>query len=182
MGNTGSSVGAAKTNVGSTKCSSCNGCSQGGNYFSFGKVTRRKSPVRRRKSPVRRRKSPVRRRKSPVRRRKNPVRRRKNPVRRRKSPVRRRKSPVRRRKSPVKRRKSPVRKSKTLKFGSCNSCSHGGNYFSFGKSNMTHLNIPTNRNISTTSNVRQAKMSMVAKPALINTVPHMHFGRLCFGS
>ena len=136
---------------------------------------------------------------------KSPVRKRKSPIRKRKSPVRRPKSPVRKRKSPVRKRKSPVRKHKTLKFGSCNSCSQGGNYFSFGKSNMTHLNIPTNSNwlrgssydnmtgfkysLPTNGYVvppggvsRSTKMSMVAKPKSINNVPHMHFGRVCFGS
>ena len=38
------------------------------------------------------------------------------------------------RKSPVRKRKSPVRKSKLLLFGSCGTCSQGGNYFGFGKS------------------------------------------------
>ena len=132
MGNSGSSAGAGPVGSGSCiKNGSCNGCSQGGSYFSFGKVAKRKSPVRKRKSPVRKRKSPVRKRKSPVRRRKSPVRKRKSPVRRRKSPVRRR-----------------------TKYGS------------------VHLNIPTNI----------SRISMVPKPKSIYTVPHMHFGRVCFGS
>ena len=103
------------------------------------------------------------------------------------------------RKSPVRKRKSPV------KFGSCNSCSQGGNYFSFGKSNMTHLNIPINTNWLRGSNYdnmtglkyswptngyvvspggipRSARMSMVTKAKSVETVPHMHFGRVCFGS
>ncbi len=198
MGNSGSSAGSGPVGQSSQAVSgscikngSCNGCSQGGSYFSFGKVAKRKSPVRKRKSPVRKRKSPVRKRKSPVR--------------KRKSPVRKRKSPVRKRKSPVRKRKSPMRKRKTLKFGSCNSYSQGGNYFSFGKSNMKHLNIPTNPNWLRGSNYdnmtgskyswptngyvvppggvsRSARMSLVAKPKSINTVPHMHFGRVCFGS
>ena len=60
---------------------------------------------------------------------------------------------------------------------------------------MTHLNIPTNSNWlrgSSYDNMTGLKYSWptngyvvppggVSKPKSINTVPHMHFGRVCFG-
>ena len=56
----------------------------------------------------------------------------------------------------------------------------GSNY-----NNMTGLKYssPTNRYVVSPGGIpRSARMSMVTKAKSVETVPHMHFGRVCFGS
>ena len=169
MGNQTSTTNTSRSKT----CKDCNGCSQGGTYYttSFGLANRhnKSSTVKRRQTPVRRQ-SPVKRRPSSVKRRQSPVKRRQSPVKRRQSPVKRRQTQVRRVVKDNKNRKIGTRLSARDIFDRMGMASLGKTYNILQKDGTYKMKVLRLRNNGS--------------PYFANNfgIPHMHYGKMCFGS
>ena len=155
MGNQTSTTNTSRSKT----CKDCNGCSQGGTYYttSFGLANRhnKSSTVKRRQTPVRRQ---------------SPVKRRPSSVKRRQSPVKRRQTQVRRVVKDNKNRKIGTRLSARDIFDRMGMASLGKTYNILQKDGTYKMKVLRLRNNGS--------------PYFANNfgIPHMHYGKMCFGS